>query len=875
MGADRRVVTSVGLGAAALALVLLGLFYSRPDGTPESGTVAMQPSLPPPGNADAAVVFEDAFPSLPGLERPVVMLQMPGEAWMLVALQEGRILSFPKDAKANSVVTVLDWRGKTSRQGNEEGLLGLTLDPAFAQNGFLYAYYSAKGGQRRTVLSRFKTGGSGPALKVDAASELVILQVPQPFPNHKGGSLVFGPDGMLYLGLGDGGDAGDPNGNGQDLKKNLLGSIIRIDVRGATKDRPYAIPPDNPFAGATDGTRKETWAYGLRNPWRFSFDPQSGLLIAADVGQDQLEEIDFIEKGGNYGWNVMEGTQCYRPKKDCRTDGLVLPVAEYRHDSGACSVTGGYVYRGRTVTAMQGAYFFGDFCNGAVWEIPAIGSNSVRPQAVQLLATGPEIASSAVDQDGRAVHPLIRRSDLQADRAIDAAGKPRSRRTACRTAAQFAVWSEDQASAGSKADRRVLASRGAKRGNGALTRGEHVRDTRMMAALKKAGPVAGRYRIERFLGRGGTSEVWLAQDEHLDRKVAIKFLQPSLTGTGEFERETGILSSLRHPNIVTVYDAGEADGRRFIVMEHVEGRALRERLQQGPIGSREASRVGAAIAAALADAHAHGVLHNDVKPENILFDRNGEPRLTDFGTARITGETLDPTQSLEIMGTLPYMAPELLQGLAPQPGADVYSLAVVLYESVAGRLPFDGRSNAAIVGEKLKGTLPRQLDTALHVLGALSDAISSGMAFTPADRPDAAAFAGLLAGVAAIPEPQAPVPLSPLISYPPSMETEPIGPMPFTGPGRPARRRWPLLGLATLAGIGLLLAGAIAVAWGGNGPPAEARSAVTVSPTAGPPTVTAVATPAVQFQAAPVKQDDHGKNDGKGRGNNHGRGGDR
>jgi len=319
---------------------------------------------------------------------------------MLVALQDGRVVSFPKDAKASDVVTVLDWREKTSRQGNEEGLLGLALDPRFEENGYLYVYYSAKGGPRRTVLSRFKTAGAGSQLKVDPASELVILEIPQPFPNHKGGCLAFGPDGMLYLGLGDGGDAGDPNGNGQDLKNNLLGSIIRIDVRGATKEKPYVIPEDNPFAHATDGTRRETWAYGLRNPWRFSFDRQSGLLIAGDVGQDELEEIDFIVKGGNYGWNIMEGSRCYKPKEGCRTDGLQPPVVEYRHEAGACSVTGGYVYRGRAVTALQSAYIYGDFCIGAVWEIPAIGSNSVRPRAVQLVPKGPEIASFAVDQDG-------------------------------------------------------------------------------------------------------------------------------------------------------------------------------------------------------------------------------------------------------------------------------------------------------------------------------------------------------------------------------------------------------------------------------------------------------------------------------------------
>jgi glucose/arabinose dehydrogenase len=394
---SRRTLAGVGLVAGGLALVLFGLFHGRSGSTP----VTVGPSFPglSPG-AVPAVTLEDAFPSLPDLDRPLVMLQIPGEARMLVVLQDGRIVSFAKDAKAVDVQTVLDWREKTSRDGNEEGLLGLALDPRFGENGYLYVYYSAKDGARRTVLSRFKTSGAGSKLRVDAASELVILEIPQPFSNHKGGCLVFGPDGMLYLGLGDGGDLGDPNGNGQDLKNNLLGSIIRIDVRGATKEKPYTIPKDNPFANATDGTRGETWAYGLRNPWRFSFDRQTGLLIVADVGEEELEEIDVIAKGGNYGWNIMEGSQCFKPQTGCQTDGLSLPIAEYRHEDDACSVTGGYVYRGRAVKELLGAYLYGDFCSGAVWAIPAIGSNSVRPRAVQLRSKGPEIASFAVDQDG-------------------------------------------------------------------------------------------------------------------------------------------------------------------------------------------------------------------------------------------------------------------------------------------------------------------------------------------------------------------------------------------------------------------------------------------------------------------------------------------
>jgi glucose/arabinose dehydrogenase len=375
--------------------------------TTPSPTASVGPAETATATASAAaptslpsVRFVDAFPDLPQLERPVAMVEVPSQATMLAALQEGRIVSFPNEPGTGTLSTVLDWRQKTSRGGNEEGLLGLALDPDFARNGYLYAYYSASAGPRRTVLSRFVTRGSGASLKADPTSEMVLLEVPQPFSNHNGGSLMFGPDGMLYLGLGDGGSAGDPNGNGQDLKNNLLGSIIRIDVRGATAEKPYAIPPDNPFARATDGTRRETWAYGLRNPWRFSFDRQTGLLVAGDVGQDSFEEIDVIKKGGNYGWNIMEGDHCYKPARGCDQTGLGLPVVVYPHENGACSVTGGYVYRGQAVKGLQGAYIYADYCSGAVWAIPSFSSNGVHAQPVQLRAKGPEVSSFAEDEAG-------------------------------------------------------------------------------------------------------------------------------------------------------------------------------------------------------------------------------------------------------------------------------------------------------------------------------------------------------------------------------------------------------------------------------------------------------------------------------------------
>ena len=238
-------------------------------------------------------------------------------------------------------------------------MLGLAFDPANARH--LYVYYSASR-PRRTVVSRFTVTPDGGS--VDSASELVILEVEQPYANHNGGQLAFGPDGHLYIGLGDGGSAGDPQGNGQDTS-TLLGSILRIDVAGSVPGQPYDIPGDNPFAGG--GGRGEIWAYGLRNPWRFSFDRETGELWAGDVGQNSWEEIDLIERGGNYGWNVLEGNHCFRPKNECDASGKIPPVWEYSLDGEPCSVIGGYVYRGGAIPWLTGAYVYGDFCSGEIF----------------------------------------------------------------------------------------------------------------------------------------------------------------------------------------------------------------------------------------------------------------------------------------------------------------------------------------------------------------------------------------------------------------------------------------------------------------------------------------------------------------------------
>ncbi|MDD9994337.1 MAG: PQQ-dependent sugar dehydrogenase, partial [Dehalococcoidia bacterium] len=304
----------------------------------------------PPGVQPLEMMeVERVFPSLSFARMTYLTHAGDGSGTLFVTLQPGVVMFFQNDPDAASADTFLDIRHRVSDKGNEEGLLGLAFDPKYAKNGHFYVYYSAAD-PRRSVLSRFSVPpGSTTA---DPASELVLLEIPQPFSNHNGGQVAFGPDGYLYVGLGDGGRAGDPFGNGQD-RSTLLGSILRIDVGTVGERGGYGIPPDNPFRAAGDGSRPEIWAYGLRNPWRFSFDLETGDLWVADVGQNQYEEVDLIEPGGNYGWNVMEGNSCFSPSTGCSTEGLVRPVVQYGREDG-CSITGGYVYRGSRLPALRG-----------------------------------------------------------------------------------------------------------------------------------------------------------------------------------------------------------------------------------------------------------------------------------------------------------------------------------------------------------------------------------------------------------------------------------------------------------------------------------------------------------------------------------------
>ncbi len=345
----------------------------------------------PSSGALPSVRSEIVFPSV-SFDRMVYLAHPDGMPERLyLVLQPGRIMVFDNVANPPPPQTFLDIRGRVSDRGNEEGLLGLAFDPDFKDNGYFYVYHSAAS-PRRSVIARYQA--SPDAESADINSERIIMEIGQPFSNHNGGHIAFGPDGYLYVGLGDGGSGGDPRGHGQDLS-TLLGTILRIDVSTLDETGSYAVPQDNPFAGV-EGVRPEIWAYGLRNPWRFSFDRETGDLWAGDVGQNKLEEIDIIKPGANYGWNIMEGSSCFRDA-GCDREGLEPPVAEYGRDGG-CSVTGGYVYRGSRIPSLVGAYVYGDFCTGNIWALRHDGSRAT--QQARIAGTNLQIASFAEGPDG-------------------------------------------------------------------------------------------------------------------------------------------------------------------------------------------------------------------------------------------------------------------------------------------------------------------------------------------------------------------------------------------------------------------------------------------------------------------------------------------
>ena len=328
--------------------------------------------------------------------RPLYITPVPDGSGDLVVVEQAGLVKRFNPRAALTATKFLDLRGSVSRDGNEEGLLSIAFHPEYGHNGRLFVYYSAAG-PRRSLVVEFAATGATASLRVpDPATAREILAVPQPYANHNGGLLLFGPDGMLYIALGDGGAGGDPLGHGQN-RSTLLGSLLRIDVNGQDPGLAYAIPADNPFVGAGDGSRAEIWAYGLRNPWRYSFDRVTGALWLADVGQERIEEVNRVVKGGNYGWNRMEGRSCFKPPANCNTSGLVPPLSEYDHSQGH-SITGGYVYRGAALPALQGRYVFADFAVGTLWSIPADTTVFVRPQP--LLTSDALVSSFGQDEDG-------------------------------------------------------------------------------------------------------------------------------------------------------------------------------------------------------------------------------------------------------------------------------------------------------------------------------------------------------------------------------------------------------------------------------------------------------------------------------------------
>jgi uncharacterized repeat protein (TIGR03806 family) len=317
------------------------------------------------------------------------MYMAPGDssAWYVVQ-QPGQVVRFANDPAVNSLSTFIDISGRVT-YGGEQGLLGLAFHPDYANNGFVYLSYTGQGTNGlESRVSRFKLNGQ----VLDPNSEQIVLRLDQPYSNHNGGQIAFGPDGYLYIGFGDGGSGGDPQGNGQNTG-TLLGAMLRIDVGDGTSGT-YSIPPGNPFVSG--GGAPEIYAWGLRNPWRWSFDSQTGELWVGDVGQNAYEEIDKLEVGKNYGWNIMEGLHCYSPSSGCNQAGLTLPVAEYDHTQGV-AVTGGYVYRGTEVPALQGLYIYGDYGSGKIW---ALVQGNNQYSAMQLIDTAYYIPSFAQAHDG-------------------------------------------------------------------------------------------------------------------------------------------------------------------------------------------------------------------------------------------------------------------------------------------------------------------------------------------------------------------------------------------------------------------------------------------------------------------------------------------
>jgi uncharacterized repeat protein (TIGR03806 family) len=398
--------------SSASSSVLSGL-AARP-----SNTMCLAPE-PINSGTPTSISWMAVFPSLPNIANATNLLQAPNDSsYWYATRQPGRVVRFQNNATANALTEILNIEDRVDFSGGETGLLGMAFHPQFETNRYVYFNYIGRNANNNmeTRVTRFEVASNG---IINRDSEIILLRFNQPYSNHNGGAIAFGSDGYLYISSGDGGSGGDPQQNGQNTN-NLLGKILRIDVNNISEGRSYAIPADNPFA--VTGGSPEIWAYGLRNPWRFGFDRETNELWVGDVGQGAWEEVNLVTRGGNYGWGDMEGDFCYSERSNCSTANKIKPVLSIDHDTGVCSVIGGYVYRGTQYPAAYGKYFFTDYCvntmqsitrntNGTIsvnshgnvpvdivsfaqdnqGELYAIGQSGAGSQIVKMQATGGQL----------------------------------------------------------------------------------------------------------------------------------------------------------------------------------------------------------------------------------------------------------------------------------------------------------------------------------------------------------------------------------------------------------------------------------------------------------------------------------------------------